>query len=230
MPIINYLIKKNVPKENYCVGRENDIRTDLFQSVIAHVRENHKEAIDKAYAYFWDDQTPDEFLKGTALSIAFMNFEDWLVCDYRVNEDRETFIDIFRKCRPALTEEETDLLHRMRESVISLYEVKSVSKDKHVMLIDLLMDREIALRDKALTKGLKKGDIFAARLLQLDGKDVMSGCVYPYRKDQKKTMLKQVDKQFSRYKRNVNPEGTMRDFLKDYGDVLNIIWMNQIMS
>lgn len=212
------------------MGKENDIRTDLFQSIIAFVRENHKDTIDKAYAYFWDDQSPDEFLKGTSLTIGFMNFEDWLVCDYKVNDEKESFLDIFRKCQPALTDEEISLLNRLKESVISLYEVKSVSKDKHVMLSDLLMGSEVALRDKGLTKSLKEGDLFAARLLQLDGKDVMSGCVYPYKKDQKKTMLRQIDKQFVRYKKNVNPSGTMKDFLKDYGDVLNIIWMNQILG
>jgi hypothetical protein len=81
-----------------------------------------------------------------------------------------------------------------------------------------------------LTRGLNKGDIFATRLLTLDSKTCMSGCVYPYTIDQKKTVLTYMDKQFKRYIRNVKPDGTMRDFLKDYGDVLNLIWMNFIMN
>ena len=122
------------------------------------------------------------------------------------------------------------LLNSIKDSVISLYEVSSVARDKRIMLKDLLMDTEHPLRDKSLTRGLNKGDIFATRLLTLDNKICMSGCVYPYSADHKKTVLAYVDKQFKRYTKNVNPEGTMRDFLKDYGDVLNVIWMNLIMN
>ena len=142
---------------------------------------------------------------------------------------RRPFIDIYLK-NNTLKDDETALLNSIKDSVISLYEVSSVAKDKRIVLKDLLMDSEHTLRDKSLTRGLNKGDIFATRLLTLDGKTCMSGCVYPYTADQKKTVLTYVDKQFKRYTKNVNPDGTMRDFLKDYGDVLNVIWMNLIMN
>ena len=113
--------------------------------------------------------------------------------------------------------------------MLSFYEVVSLSEDKKIILNDLLMGGEFDLSDKILTKGLKKGDIFATRLLPLDGRFVMSSCVYPYGKDSRQSVLTDIDTQFGRYKRNVKPEGTMKDFLKDYGDVLNIIWMKMIM-
>lgn len=210
------------------MGKELDLKTKIFQSIICDIRENHPETIDKAYEYFWDGQMPDEFLSGTALSVGFINFEDWLVFDHKINEDRETFIDNYIKCNKELNEEEHVLLNRIKGSVISLYEVASVSKEKRVLLRDLLIGEEFDLRDKSLSKGLKKGDIFAARLLMLDGKYVMSGCVYPFNAAQKKAVLRYIEKQFDRYKRNVNPDGSMRDFLKDYGDVLNIIWFQMI--
>ena len=211
------------------MGKEESLKGGLVCSIIQFVRENHAETIDKAYKYFWDDQTPEEFMSGTALSLGFMNFEDWLIFDYKVNKEKETFIDIYIK-NNKLKDDETALLKSLKDSVISLYEVTSVDKDKKIMLKDLLMDSEHTLRDKSLTRGLNKGDIFATRLLTLDGKTCMSGCVYPYKADQKKTVLTYVDKQFKRYIKNVKPQGTMRDFLKDYGDVLNIIWMNLIIT
>lgn len=212
------------------MGKEEQLKTDLVCSVIQFVRENHAATIDKAYEYFWDNNTPDEFMSGTALSLAFLNFEDWLIFDYRVKPDEEeTFIDIYLKDR-AVKEYEAALLHRLKDSVISLYEVSSVARDKRIVLKDLLLESEHTLRDKALTRGLNKGDIFATRLITLDGKTCMSGCVYPYTAADRKTVLTYVEKQFKRYTRNVNPKGSMRDFLKDYGDVLNIIWMNLIMN
>jgi len=211
------------------MGKEESLKTGLVCSIIQFVRENHAETIDKAYKYFWDDQTPEEFMGGTALSLGFMNFEDWLIFDYKVNKEKETFIDIYIK-NNKLKDDETALLNSLKDSVISLYEVSSVAKDKKIMLKDLLMDSEPILRDKSLTRGLNKGDIFATRLLTLDNKTCMSGCVYPYSANHKKNVIVYVDKQFKRYTKNVNPEGTMRDFLKDYGDVLNVIWMNLIMN
>lgn len=210
------------------MGKEESLKTELVCSIIQFIRENHAETIDKAYKYFWDDNNPDEFMGGTALSLGFLNFEDWLIFDYKVAGE-ETFIDIYMKTH-SLKENEADLLKRIKDSVISLYEVSSVAKDKRIMLTDLLMKSEHDLRDKALTRGLNKGDIFATRLLTLDGKTCMSGCVYPFTADQRKAVLTYVDKQFKRYTKNVKKEGTMRDFLKDYGDVLNIIWMNFIMT
>ena len=211
------------------MGKQETLKTDLVCSIIQFVRENHAEAIDKAYAYFWDDNNPDEFMSGTALSLGFLNFEDWLIFDYKVNNEKETFIDLYMK-NHTVKDDEAALLNNIKDSVISLYEVSSVAKDKQIRLKDLLMDSEHALRDKALTRGLNKGDIFATRLLTLDGKPCMSGCVYPYTADQKKPVLAYVDQQFKRYTRNVNPGGTMRDFLKDYGDVLYVAWMNLIMN
>jgi hypothetical protein len=211
------------------MGKEESLKTGLVCSIIQFVRENHADTIDKAYKYFWDDQTPEEFMSGTALSLGFLNFEDWLIFDYKVNKEKETFIDIYIK-NNELKDDEIALLKRLKDSVISLYEVSSVATDKRIILRDLLMDSEHTLRDKSLTRGLNKGDLFASRLLNLDKKTCMSGCVYPYSAGHKKVVLAYVDKQFRRYTKNVNPGGTMRNFLKDYGDVLNVIWMNLIMN
>jgi hypothetical protein len=212
------------------MGKEEDLKTRLVQSIIEYVRQNHKDIIDKAYEYFWDENYPEEFLKGTALEIGFINFEDWLIFDYKVNDDKESFVHLYVRSNNRLKDEELKIIEKARDSVLSLYEVESVSKDKRVLLKDLLRSGEFYLRDKSLARGLKKGDIFATRLLNLDGKHVMSRCVYPYTPSQKKAVLDYVDRQYNRYRKNMDTEGTIEEFLKDYGDVFNIIWMNFILN
>ena len=212
------------------MGKEADIEKRLFQSIIEYVRADNADVIDKAYEYFWDEQHPDEIMSGTALELGFHNFEDWLLFDYRANEAKETFIDIYLKHHNELTSEERAVLDKIKGSPLSLYEVVSVSKDKRVLIKDLLMGQEFSLRDKNLTNGLKKGDIFATRLLPLDGNTVMSGCVYPFSSEQKKSLLNSVDKQFKRYLKNVDPEGQMKDYLKEYGDVFNLLWLHLIVG
>lgn len=212
------------------MGKEEDLKTGLFESIIEWIRQSHAETIDKAYEYFWDEETPDEFLKGTALTLGFINFEDWLIFDYRVNEEKETFLDLYVKDHADLSDEVRDLICKVKGSLLSLYEVISVSKDKRVLLKDLLLEGEFSLRNKTLTKGLKKGDIFATRLLTLDGNTVISGCVYPYSPDRKKDLLASINKQFKRYIKNVDATGTMADYLREYGDVFNLLWMRFIMD
>ncbi|MEJ2684345.1 MAG: hypothetical protein P8Z71_08115 [Candidatus Sulfobium sp.] len=211
------------------MGKEEVVKTELLQAVLQYVRDNHKEDIDKAYDYFWDEEDPAELLKGTALELGFINFEDWLVFDYKVGGDKKTFIDLYVDKTTGLKEEEVALLNRIRDSVLSLYEVVSVSKDKRIILKDLLLGDEYSVRDKVLTRGLNRGDIFATRLLNLDGKHVMSVCVYPFTAGQKKDVLSTVDKQFARYRKNVSAAGTMRDYLKDYGDVFNLAWLHHCL-
>ena len=212
------------------MGKEAKQIKKLFQDTMQYVRVNHSDVIDTAYAYFWDGENPDEYLGGTALSLGFHNFEDWLVYDYKVSEEGETLTDLFIKDRKDLSDDDTALLRKAKASVLSLYEVASVSKDRRVLLKDILLDGEVDLREKSLTKGLNKGDLFATRILKLDGLDVMGSCVYPYSTNQKKQVVAYIDKQFKRYTRNVKQDGTMKDYLKDYGDVFNIIWMNSIIG
>ncbi len=212
------------------MGKEEDIKTGIARAIMEGARERHAGTIDKAYEYFWDSNHPDEFLSGAALELGFVNFEDWFIFDYKANESGETFIDLYAKGNDCMTEEESSVMQRMKSSLLSLYEVASVSRDKRVLLKDLLLGGEVSLREKMLTRGLNRGDIFAARFLELDGRQVMSGSVYPYMQAQKKRVLAYIEKQYSRYKRNVNPEGTIRDYLKDYGDAFNLIWIQLILN
>ncbi|HBR22408.1 MAG TPA: hypothetical protein DD713_07590 [Nitrospiraceae bacterium] len=212
------------------MAKEEELKTELIQSIIDYVRKNHAEAIDKAYAYFWDEKNPDEFLSGNALYIGFVNFEDWLIFDYKANDAGEAFIDLYVNNSTGLKDGELALLNKIKDVLLSLYEVVSASKDKRVLLKDLLMGGEVSLKEKALTNSLKKGDIFAARLLPLDRGHVMSGSVYPFRKDDKETVLEYVNRMFRRYTKNENANGTMKDFLGDYGDVFNMAWIRIILN
>lgn len=212
------------------MGREAALRARLFQSVIHNVRTNNKDDIDRAYSFFFDEHTPDEFMTKTALEIGFINFEDWLIADYRLNDQKETFIDLYLKCTREVPPEERAVLKKIRNSVLSLYEVVSVSEGKEITVKDLLLEGECNLDDDLLKQGLKTNDLFASRLLELDDKMVMSGCVYPFSASHKDKVLGHIHKEFKRYKKNVDPDGTMKDYLKNYSDIFNFIWMHIIIG
>lgn len=212
------------------MGKEQQLSQEIFQAVMAFAREKHTEMIDKAYEFFWDDLKPDEFLGGQAYAIGFHNFEDWFVFDHVPAGAGESIIDLYLKAHPDLPAEQVSMIAMMKDSVLSVYEVRSVAKDKRVLLKDLLRGDETELRDKALTRGLSKGELFGARLLVLDGRTTMSGSVYPFPADQKKRVLAYLNGEFSKFTRNVDAQGTMNQFLKRHGDLVNLTWIDLILN
>lgn len=198
---------------------------EVFQSVVNFVREKYEDEIEKGYEFFWEEDYPEDFLLGTALDIAFMNFEDWLLCDHRL-EGGESFVDLYLRGRETTGDEEA-VLKAMKDSVISLYEV--VPADGGTALRDLLLDEEVRSGDGG-PQDLAPQDLFAARFLDMGGRKVMSPCVYPYSRGIRGNVLEYVDKQFRRYLKNKNPQGTMRQFLKEESYLFNAIWITSIFK
>lgn len=202
---------------------KEDIRAGIFQSVIDYARSNHADEIDRAYEYFWEEDSPEEFIGGTALSLAFVNFEDWLVCDWR-DKEKGSLID--RHIKDSNPESETKaILDTMKESVICLYEVDTPGEV--VILKDIFLGKEIKTRDHIL-RTLKKGDMFAARFIDIDGDFIMGRGVYPFAQPLKESILQSVDKQYARYVKNKNPGGSKKLFLKDEAYLFNMIWFSNI--
>lgn len=203
-----------------------DMRTELFQSVINFARVEHTDLIDKAYEDFWEEEDPEDFLGGTALSLGFINFEDWFICDYRT-KDGNSVIDLYMDASNGLKEKDLETLEAMKDSYISIYEVVSVG-DK-VTLKDLILDEEFTTEQETL-KSLNIGDIFATRFITVDGDRFMSRCVYPYSNEAKDDVLENFDIVLKRYLKNKKPEGLVRDFIKEESYVFNLLWLDNIFK
>jgi len=203
---------------------KHDIKGELFQSVINFARTKQADLIDKAYEFFWEEDDPQDSIGGTALSLAFINFEDWLVCDYRT-EDGNSLIDLYLEASKEMDADTRETLEAMRDSSLGLYEV--LPSDGEVKLKNLLIEEEFAAKDESL-KNLTAGDLFASRFLSLEGEHVMSRCVYPYSRGVKDRALGFVDKNFKRYKEHKNTEGTMQEFLKEESYIFNLLWVDNI--
>ena len=204
---------------------DKDIRGGLFQSVIDYARANHADTIDEAYEYFWEEDDPQELLGGTALTLGFINFEDWFVCDYR-NKDGDSIIDLYVGASDELPDEDIRALEAMRDSYISLYEV--VSTDGEVVIKDILLGEEFPTKSESLS-ALSPGDLFASRFVEVDGERIMSRCVYPFTQGARDRLLDFVDQNFKRYGKK-NPGGAMRDFVKDESYIFNLLWLDNIFK
>jgi len=117
----------------------------------------------------------------------------------------------------------------MKNSVISLYEVQEVFPEKGLLLKDLLLGGEYDVKEKLATRSLSKWDIYAARLLYIDGKYIMSGSAYPYPVKQKERILEDIHAEFEDYRQEY-PEGAMDDFLKRESEIFNFYWYDLIRN
>lgn len=205
---------------------KNQKLVHLISEVIDWARKNLEEEIDSAYEYFWEEEYPEDYLTGIALDIGFLNFEDWLLFD-RPIRDGKGVIDIYIEEHPELSPDKLSTLTKMKESIISLYEV--VSTGEKLVLKDLLLEEEIEF-DFSDFEGLSVGDVFATRIMPTDNKPLISFCIYPFGNKIKKDIIGYIDKQYKRYKKNEAPEGTLREFLKKHSDVFNTIWYSELFG
>jgi hypothetical protein len=174
--------------------------------------------------FFWSSVVPEEYLNADFLQMADINFWDWFVYDWEVDEEnRKTLIDLYMENARSLGAEERTVLGKMRGAFLSLYEVQEVFPEKGLLLKDLLLGDEYEVREKMATRGLRKWDILAVRLLHLDGAYIMSGSVYPYPLHLKENIVAHIKDCFKDYKKD-HPDDSLRYFLKRNGDLFNYHW------
>lgn len=198
------------------------LRDELYGTVMEYMREFFPGMIDRAYEFFWEEEEPEKFLSGLALELGFINFEDWFVCDY-AEPDTGLVIDFFLDKNP---EEDRKKFESLKMSIISAFKIRSVN-EKAVELEDLLLAKSYALSPVPI-EGLKEGDFFATRILEMESGPVLGACIYPFGSGMGDMVLDAVNSQFLRYKKNKNPQGTTRQFLKEEAYTFNMIWMSSI--
>jgi hypothetical protein len=144
-------------------------------------------------------------------------------------ENEKILIDLYMESNRNLSHSEHKVLTMMKHSIISLYEVQEVFPGKGLLLKDLLLGGEYDVREKAATENLNKWDIFATRLLHVDGAYIMSGAVYPYHLKRKEDILDDIHTEFEDYRIDY-PEAAMDDFLKENSENFNFYWYDIIQN
>ncbi len=211
-------------------GREDTIQKELIQKLLRFLKKTYKGRLNDAYSVFWDDFIPEKHLDDAALNLAGINFQEWLVYDYLIDEEKsKTLIDIYIEKNKILSMDEHTVLTKMKYSVISLYEVQDVFPEKGLLLKDLLLGGEYDVREKVATRSLRKWDIFATRLLHVDGSYIMSGSVYPYNLKLKEMILEDIQAEFENY-RIGNPNGALDEFLKINSEMFNFYWYDIVQN
>jgi hypothetical protein len=212
------------------VGKEDTLRKNLIDDLLEFYEKNYRNTIQDAHMMFWDDFVPREHLEGHDLDIAYQNFFEWITFDFIIDPDEnKTLIDLYMEQNNKLQQNQHKVLTIMKNSCISLYEVQEVFPERGLLLKDLLMGGEYDVKEKAATRALKRWDIFATRLLLIDGQYVISGSVFPYSITMKQKILNDIMDEYREYQEEF-PDGTMDMFLKESGDIFNFHWYFPIQN
>jgi hypothetical protein len=211
-------------------GREETVRAALVQDLLRFFKKNFEDSLDDALFDFWDDCDPEKYLNKELIRFADINFWEWIVYDYVIDEENDkTLIDFYMESNRTLNSDEHRILTMMKHSIISLYEVQEIFPEKGLLLKDLLLGGEYDVKEKAATRNLSKWDIFATRLLHVDGSHIMSGSVYPYHLKQKEQILQDINTVFKEYRLDF-PEDGWDDFLKRNSELFNFYWYDIIQN
>lgn len=218
-----------LPKSYNPIVAEDSIKETLVREIRKFIAKRFSDDVEDAFNFFWEDFDLGKYLEKGYYEYAEINFHEWLVHDWVPFDDGKTIVDHFIKNNLRLTADELKILNMMNKSVISLYEIQEVFPDKGFMLKDLLMGGEYDVSEKLATQALRKWDIFATRLMILDSKFVMSGCLYPYPLIEKESIINYIKEEFKYFREDYKDAG-MDDFLKSDSDIFNFLWCDTIIN
>jgi len=211
-------------------GEENSLRSELVRKVLAFSHERFPEAIETAHELFWRDFDPEAELKGESLQAAETSFWEWFIHDFQIEEEGyATPIELYEEGPMVLDPERIGMLERMRKTVLSLYEVADVLPEKGLLLNDLFRGGQSTVRERLGTRGLRKWDIITARLISVDGVDVISGGIHPFPRSAKRELLESLEKMYCKYGKRA-PEDSRTDFLKLFGYYFNRFWCGLVKT
>lgn len=202
-------------------------------AVLTYLSAHHREAIEDAYEVFFDEFDPEEHLDGGLQNMAMINFWDWVVsdalADYDDTDSRTTLLDHYiEDHRAQLTVDELNVLNKLRDSHLSLYEVAEVYPEEGLVFDDLLLGGATKVRERTATRYLNKWDIVALRLLEIDGEQVMSGSIYSYHRHRKDKLIDELKGDFELL-RDENADMTVREMLKENGDLFMYYWYEPLL-
>ncbi len=222
----NCCMLKRKPKQEL----ESSIKERLVRDIIKFSEKHYSDILDDAFNEFMFDFDPEDIIGkhieyGRILEI---NFMEWIIHDWGIKKhDGKNLIGLYIEKSSRLKKIELDILDRMQNSFLSLYEVQEVFYREGFILKDLLMDHEYYVKEKAGTENCCKWDLLAARLIDLDDEIVINGGIYSYPLSEKGRMLNHLKESYELFKTEF-PQCTMSEFLKVWGSLFNLYWCDCI--
>ncbi len=182
----------------------------LREKILRFSREPRFEAgLREAKEIFFEGREPDE---GNILM-----FVDWFIHDYRLKDYGKSIIELFYLEKlQYLSPIEKEILEEWRNTVLGVYEVTGIEKDRGVYIKELFDNTEIFVNDIRSSKGMNKWDIATLRVIKTLGKVYISGAACLMPATAKVDTIKYGEREFIEFKKE-KPEATWQEFMNERG-------------
>ncbi len=211
-------------------GREDATRKKVIDDLLAFCKRHYKDEIDGAFNQFWGDFDPELSLSDYESGVADINFWEWMVFDWKPDTEKDkTLIDLYMEKKKLLSQDDVSMLQKMKQTNLTLFEVQYIFLNQGLIVKDLLVNGEYDVKEKMATRGLRKWDLLAGRILQTDGNFILTGSMYIYFRRDKGQLVKKIRSSFRKYKKD-NSNASMQEFLKKEGCLFNRFWVSYFLN
>ena len=176
--------------------------------------------LTEAYRFYWGGSF-DVAARSRIEPQDIRRMFEWFIHDYHTSTDRAYIIDLFQAIgEDRFTEEVQDLAESWARSTIGLFRVLDMREDYGLELHDCLRGEEILVRDRTAARNGRSGDLLLGRLYELDGNNYLSPMTLILPGEYETVLVAYVSNAFELY-RDVHPESTWDEFLRENGHILN---------
>jgi hypothetical protein len=207
------------------VARERALSGLLRYALRPEFRQETQDALEVYWPGEFDDVPIEEAIHQMEPENVQIAFLEWLVHDYRLEDDR-TFLDHFLERRGyTLDPRAREVMERSRDTHLGLYQVLESRPGEGLTLRDLLEDAACEVVERTASQTLVEWDLIATRLMRMDGAWVILGGILPYPPDSKEAILKFL-RGLGDLHREEEPERTWAEILKRSGFFFSHIYLD----
>ncbi len=147
--------------------------------------------IEKAEQLYFNYGDDEELDKSLVHPMDYNNFSVWFICDYKLEKEGMTPIQLFMEEKPdALSGEEKTMAERLAASFLSVYDVVAVDdEDGSATLRNLFNFQAEKVYDSAVVQLAGKNVFFALRLIDWENYVFSGGDIYIYHGEFKERFL-----------------------------------------
>ena len=152
-------------------------------------------------------------------------FSTYFAQDHIMEDKKVLSVKFFEDNRHILSRGEVEVLKGLFESYVSVYKIKQI-KDGEIILEDYLANTEVATQDINLLKGFKEGDAIIARVVNIEGTNILVDITISISNDVKDIIVNDMRTLFEKHKEVYKD---MKTFLIYYTHIL-YKYMQQLLD
>jgi hypothetical protein len=203
------------------LGKEAGLYAGLFQEVADFINKYYGDIVDDFLMNEWSEVFPEGPEASSAMPF-MMTFFDWLMHSDSIIVGGYTGLELYLEKADHLPSVKEEMVERMNDSSISLFELRASEDRKSVRYRDLLLGDEFELKGAEITGGSDMAWAGVRRIV-LDGHLTAGIATYPFLIEEKEDLLEAIREDFEDFRID-EPEADMEEYLRIVDPIPNI-WL-----